>query len=96
MRIWCGPDARRDCRIAKAEGAGGEEGFNPGLRIETWGTPILWFDQQFQRAAFHFLGFARIDEMARRQDERSRREDLRLPEMRKAQIGHGRAHGLAS
>jgi hypothetical protein len=52
-------------------------------------------DQDFQSAALDLFGIARVDEVARGQDERPRGEDFGLPEAGKAEVEGGRGHGWA-
>jgi len=88
--FWSRPKPSRRSRIAKSQRARGEKRLCPRIA----GT-----NHHFQRAALHFLGRARVDEMAWRQNQRPRRQNLRLPPMRKAQINNRSrllgAHGCA-
>ena len=61
---------------------------NPSAQVARKGGAGLsvMTDHHFQRAALHFLSFARINVMPRRQNHRPRRQHFRLPVVRKAQI----------
>ena len=83
-RIGCGPEAGGHGRIVEAQRARRQK----RLRVLACGA-----NKHFQCAAFHFISAGWINEMARGQDGGSRREDLRLPRMRKGEID-GRHAGV--
>ena len=95
---WSGPQASRRRRIAKTERAGREKRLHSAFVGLCVGRGVGWdvrSDQHFQRAALHFLGGLRIDEVAPRQNQRPRGQDFGLPSMRKAHVNRS-GPGLGS
>src|SRR4051812_36163996 len=83
--------------------SGPEPGWNKGIAKTERTCRQKWLralpfrlHQHLQRPALHFFGIAGVHKMTRRQDQRPRGEDLRLPLVRKAQIDSGCTHRGAS